>query len=125
MQGDQGGEVGRGTAEYFRQKIAPREIAVRTGVFTRAVRAWQGQTDLRSRKHPKRAGTCVLDAWPHMLSDWFKTDSHRPTRERCATRIAFDTIRARGNASVFDLFRGSLLARVVVLDMVEHHESRA
>lgn len=92
-----------GATVYFRQKISPRELAVRTGMFKRTVRAWQGQTALRSRKHAKRAGTRVLDAWPHMLSDRFKADSHRPTREHRATRIAFDTSRARGNADVFDL----------------------
>ncbi|HHZ6522983.1 MAG: hypothetical protein ACN6QT_13320 [Burkholderia contaminans] len=92
-----------GATVYFRQKISPRELAVRTGMFKRTVRAWQWQTDPRSRKHPKRAGTRVLDAWPHMLSGRFKTESHRPTREQCATRIAFDTSRARGKADVFDL----------------------
>ncbi|VWB38455.1 hypothetical protein [Burkholderia lata] len=110
---------------YFRQKISQREIVVRTGVFRRTMRAWRGQTDLRSRKHPQRAGPRVLDAWTHKLSGRFKTESRRPKREQCAPRIVFDTIRAQGNAGVFDLSRRSLLARVVVLDMVEDHESRA
>lgn len=48
-----------------------------------------------------------------------------PKGEQCATRIVFNTIRVQGYAGMFDLSWWSLLARVVVLDMVENHESRA
>ena len=82
-----------------------------------------GQADRHSRKYPQRAR--VLDAWPHSLSGRFKTESRRPKRKQRATRIAFDTIRAHGYAGMFDLSGWRLLARVVVLDMVENHESRA
>ncbi|CAB3967564.1 integrase catalytic subunit [Burkholderia cenocepacia] len=126
MQGDQRGDAGWAAAAVdFREKISRQEIAGCTGVFRRTVRAWQGQADRHSRKYPQRAGPRVLDAWPHSLSGRFKTESRRPKRKQRATRIAFDTIRAHGYAGMFDLSGWRLLARVVVLDMVENHESRA
>ncbi|VWB41938.1 integrase catalytic subunit [Burkholderia lata] len=71
-----GGGLGRVTV-HFRLKTSPREIVVRTGVSRRTLRAWQGQTDRRSRTYPQRAGPRVLDAWTRKLSGRFKTESCR------------------------------------------------
>ncbi|WP_278648171.1 hypothetical protein [Burkholderia lata] len=91
-----------GAAVYFRRKVSLREIVVRTSVFRSPVRAWQGQTDRRRRKYPKRAGSRVIDTWPGKLSGRFETESRRPKRGQCTTRIMFDTIRAQGYAGSFD-----------------------
>ena len=52
---DQGEDVGRDWVAHFRQKVSPREIVWRTGVFGSTVCSGLRQTQPRGQKYPTRA----------------------------------------------------------------------
>ena len=81
---------------HFREHLPLREIARQTGLARNTIRHWLRQKDAVEPEYKKREVKSVVDPWADQLSQWLRTDIHRPKRDRRTGLVMFKAIQAQG-----------------------------